>query len=121
MKVANAAASLVLALVLSLTAALGIAAAVNTNSPPSLMTRADYLAALRDSRDAGRLALGGCRELAGAEERAVCRAQARADERVTAAQLEVKYRGTVAAQARARAVQARAEHSIAEARRLAPT
>ena len=91
MKVANAAASLLLALILSLTAALGIAAAVNTNSPPSLMTRADYLAALRDSRDAGRLALGGCRELAGAEERAVCRAQARA------------------------------EHSIAEARRLAPT
>ena len=121
MRTANAAASLLLALFLSLTGALGIAAAVSTNSPPSLMSRADYLAALREAREAGRLALGNCRQPAGAEERAVCRAQARADERITVAQLEAKYRGTIAAQARARAVQSRAGHSIAEARRLATT
>jgi hypothetical protein len=121
MKVATTTASLILALVLSLTAMLGIAAAVNTNSPPSLMSRTDYLAALRDAHDAGRLALGNCRELASAEERAVCRAEARAAERIAAAQTEVRYRGTVAAQARAQSVQARAEHSVAEARRLAPT
>jgi hypothetical protein len=121
MKVANAAASALLALFLSLTAALGIAAAVNTNSPPSLMSRADYLVALRDAGDAGRLALGHCRELASPEERAVCRAQARAGERIIAAQLEAKYRGTIAAQAHVRAVQMRAEHAVAEARRLAPT
>jgi hypothetical protein len=121
MKAANTAASLLLALFLSLTAALGIAAAVNTNSPPSLMSRADYLAALGEARDAGRRALGSCREVARAEERAVCRARARAGERIAAAELEAKYRGTIAAQARARAVQARAEHSVAEARRLALT
>jgi hypothetical protein len=121
MKAATATASLLLALFLGLTAALGIAAAVNTNSAPSLMSRADYLAALREARDAGRLTLGNCREVASAEERAVCRAQARAGESIAAAQLEARYRGTIAAHARARAVQARAEHSIAEARRLAPT
>ena len=46
MRTANAAASLLLALFLSLTAALGIAAAVE--DPPTLMSRADYLAAVQE-------------------------------------------------------------------------
>ena len=118
MKVANAAASVMLALILSLTGALGIAAAVST--PPSLMSRADYLASLRSVGDEGRLALARCRGEQ-PDSRALCRARARGDERVAAAQLEVRYRGTVAAKERARLVQARAAHSIILAGRLSTT
>ena len=120
MRVANVTASLVLALFLSLTAALGIAAAVNTNTPPTLMSRADYLAGLRAVEASGRLALAECRELE-PEDRAVCRAEARADEKIAAAAVEAEYHGTVAAQERLRRVELRAAHSVSEARRLAPT
>lgn len=119
MRAANIAASFALALAFSLTAALGIAAAVNTNSSPSLMSRADYLSQLRGVADRGRLAMAACRELSD-DRRAVCRARARADERVAAAALEARYRGTVSAQQSLRLAQARAAHSISEARRLAP-
>jgi hypothetical protein len=120
MRAANLAASFLLALAMSLTAALGIAAAVQTHSPPSLMSRADYLAGARAIADSARLALAECRKLEPAE-RAVCRAEARADERIAAASLEAEYRGTVAAIERAYRVQSRAAHAIAQARRLAPT
>ncbi len=115
----TAASSLLLALILSLTAMLGIAAAVD--SPPSLMSRADHLAALQDLRAAGRLELARCREVPDAHGRAVCRAEARAAERVAAASLEARYLGTISALDRVGRVQARAEHSIAVARRLLPT
>jgi threonine/homoserine/homoserine lactone efflux protein len=119
MKAANATASALLALFLCLTAALGIAAAVE--APPSLMSRADYLGALRMIHDGGRLALARCREPGAPAERAVCRAEARAAERVAIAALGVRYHGTLAARAHARRVQARAEHSVAMVRRLATT
>lgn len=120
MKAATTAAStLLLALILSLTAMLGIAAAVHT--PPSLMSRADHLAAQGAIRDEGRLALAACRNLDDAHERAVCRAEARAAERIASASLDVRYRGTVVAVENARRVEEHAEHSIAVARRLLPT
>ena len=115
----TAASSLLLAIILSLTAMLGIAAAVNT--PPSLMSRTDYVAAQGAIRDEARLALAACRNLDDGLERAVCRAEARAAERVAAASLDFRYRGTVIALENARRVEEHAEHSIAVARRLLPT
>jgi hypothetical protein len=119
MKAVNTTASLVLALIFCLTAALGIAAAVE--APPSLMSRADRLEALRAIARDGRLALAHCRTLAGDSDRSLCRAQARVDETVAAAMLEARYRGTVIAQERLDQIQARANHSVGCARRLLHT
>jgi hypothetical protein len=117
MRTTNLAASLMLALGLSLTAAFGIAAVVNTNSSPSLMSRVDYTGESLAAEGRWRLALAACREL-GDTERAVCRAKAAGDRRIAAASLEASYRGTIAAREHVRAVEARAAHSISEARRL---
>ena len=119
MKTANAAASLVLAIFLSLTAALGIAAA--GSAPPTLMSPADYSGELRTVRYDARVALAGCRSLVDPQERAVCRAEARATERIAVANLNARYRGTVSAAEEVRAVEEPAEHSLSAARRLAPT
>ena len=116
MKTANAAASLLLALFLSLSAALGIAAA--SDSPPSLMSHADRLAALQGLQRDFRVALARCRDLAQSHDRAVCRAEVRAAERIAVAGLDARYRGTVAALERSQQVRARAAYSIAVARRL---
>lgn len=112
----NITATAVIGLALSLPA-LHIAGAVDT--PPSLMSPADHAIALRAIRDDARLALARCR-LVDTGERAVCRAEARANERIAAAALEVRYRGTLAAQERAMREQSRALHTVAEARRLVP-
>ncbi len=93
--------------------------AERVESPPSLMSRGDRAAELRTIHDDGRLALGRCRELE-AEERAICRAEARANERIAMAALEARYRGTLESQQRALREQARALHAVAEARRLLP-
>ena len=118
MKTTTATASIVLALVICLTAAIGIAAASST--PPSLMSRADYDAALRTVRFETRLALSQCRSAAEAQVRAVCLAEARAAERVAVANLDARYRGTIAALERARTVEDEAEYSVDAARRLTP-
>jgi hypothetical protein len=112
----NITATAVIGLALSLPA-LHIVEVVDT--PPSLMSRADHAVALRAIRDDGRLALARCRTLQ-SDERAVCRVEARANERIAAAALEVRYRGTQAAQQHALREQSRALHTVAEARRLAP-
>ena len=119
MKAVNATASFALALVLALTAAWGIAAAVE--APPSLMSRADRVAALRAIEADARLALAQCREIADAAGRSMCRAQARADEKIAAATLDARYLGTIAARARMQGVRARAVRSLDVARRLLPT
>ena len=119
MKTVNAAASLTLALFLCLTAALGIAAAVD--NPPSLMSRADRMSALHSIQQDLRLALARCRDLVSPHDRAVCRAEVRAAERIAVAGLDIRYRGTVAAHERALRTRARAEYSVSVARRLAPT
>jgi hypothetical protein len=120
MRVASITASFLFALALSLTAAFGIAAAVDTNSTPSLMSRPDYLAGLRAIEADGRLALAACRER-DASQRALCRAHARTDERIAAAELEARYRGTIAAYERVRQVEDRAAHAISAAQRLSTT
>ena len=116
MKAVNATASFVLALVFALTAAMGIAAAVE--APPSLMSRADRFAALRTIERDARVALAACRSVADDARRSLCRAQARADEKVAVATLEARYRGTIAAYAGIQDVRARAAHSLDVARRL---
>ena len=119
MKAVNATASFVLALFLALTAAVGIAAAVGDT--PSLMSRADRLAALQQIERDARLALALCRQVADPAERAICRAEARADERISVATLEARYRGTVGALDSLERAEARAAHSVGMALRLIPT
>jgi hypothetical protein len=118
-KAVNATASFMLALICALTAAVGIAAAVEAH--PSLMSRADRLAALTEIERAGRLAISRCRDIAQGAERAICRAQARATERISAANLEARYRGTFQALEDVRHAQARAAHSLGAALRLVAT
>jgi hypothetical protein len=119
LKAVNATASFVLAIVLALTAAMGIAAAVE--APPSLMSRADRLAGVRQIERETNLALARCRGIEDDAQRSLCRAQARADQVVAMAALEAHYRGTIAAHARIRDVRERAAHSVQMARRLLPT
>jgi hypothetical protein len=119
LKTVNATASFALALVFALTAALGIAAAVE--APPSLMSRADRIAALQVIERDARLGLAQCRLAAEPAERAICRARVRAAERIAVASLEARYRGTVAAHDGVLGVRARAAHSVEVARRLLPT
>jgi hypothetical protein len=119
LKVVNATASLALALVFALTAALGIAAAVE--APPSIISRAERAVGLEAIVRDTRLALASCRAVKADAQRAICRAQARADERIAVAELEARYRGTIAARARVQAVQARADFSVGLARRLLPS
>ena len=116
MKAVNATASFVLAVFLALTAALVVAAAVE--APPSLMSRAERLAALAEIERAGRLEISRCRDVEEPADRAVCRARVRAKERVSVATLEARYRGTVNARESIRQVQARAAHSVGMALRL---
>jgi hypothetical protein len=103
--------SLLLAVTASV-AAMGISAAVD--SPRTLMSRDDYRDALRGIDAATRDALGQCRpvELASRE---VCKAKARADERVRKAELQARYYGTVAAAADVEVARVKAKYDIARA------
>jgi hypothetical protein len=101
-----------LAVLLSV-AALGISAAVDT--PRTLMSRGDY----RDARkviDLGsRKALARCRDLDGTAKE-VCRAEARADEKIRKADLDARYYGTVAAAEDANRARAGARLELARVR-----
>lgn len=119
MRAVNAVASALLALALYLTAAIGIAAAVEAR--PSIMSRDDYLAGMRVVQAEGRTALGRCRVIEQDDARAVCRAETWADQRVAVVTLQARYRGTFAAHARIDEVRLRAGRSVDFARRLAPT
>jgi len=88
MKTVNAAASFVLALICALTAALGIAAAVEAH--PSLMSPGDRVTALAEIERAGRAATSRCRAITEGAERAICRARARASQRISNANLEAR-------------------------------
>jgi hypothetical protein len=103
-------ATIIGALALSATA-FGISAAVD--SPRSLMSPVDY-SATRNAIEAGlRGALVKCRDL---EDRAndICKAEARANERIRMADLEADYRGTVAAAADAKLARAKARYDVAK-------
>ena len=99
------------AVVISLTA-LGIGASVD--SPRSLMARADYDQARRVIEAEARAALAQCRALE-ARDKDVCKAQARGQERVSKADLDARYRGTVAAESDTRLARAKATYEVARA------
>ena len=100
------------ALLVSATA-YGISAAVD--SPRSLMSPGDYSEAKRGIETVARGAIAQCRDLEG-QAKDLCKAEARADERVRKADLEAQYRGTVAAAADAKLARAKAQYDVAKAK-----
>lgn len=100
------------ALVVSATA-VGLSATYD--APRSLMDRNEYSQARRAIETDARLNLSKCRDVE-ATAREICKAEARADERMRKADLEAHYRGTVAAAAGARLEHAKARYEIAKAR-----
>ena len=105
-------ATLVAALLVSATA-WGISAAVD--SPRSLMAPSDYNSAKSAIESDTRAAIAKCRDSEG-KSREVCKAEARADERVRKADLEARYRGTVGAAADAKIARVKARYDVAKAR-----
>lgn len=93
-------------------AAFGIGSQMD--SPPSLMSRSDYAVARQAIESEARQALGACRSVESAA-RDLCKARARADERVKQADLRARYLGTVAAADEAKVARVRAEHDLARA------
>ena len=94
-------------------AALGIRAAVDT--PRTLMSPDIHQSLKREVEASTRLALAKCREVSGVE-RDVCKAQARAAERVALADLAARYHGTHAALEEAALVRAKASFDVAKVR-----
>ena len=90
----------------------GLQAAIS--SPPTLMSPSEHDREWRSIEQATRTALGRCRGLAEGH-RALCRATARAHDRVQKAELDARYLGTVQAEAHAQEVRARAEFDMARA------
>lgn len=103
-------ATLIGALLVSATA-LGISAAVD--SPRTLMSPSDFSASKRGIEAQAQTALAACRDLEG-QAKDLCKAEARAEERVRKADLDAQYRGTVAAAADARVVRAKARYDVAK-------
>jgi hypothetical protein len=112
MKRTTLVATLAGALLVSATA-FGISAAVD--SPRSLMSPVDYSASKKAIESVTHTAMAKCREHDG-QARDICKAEARADERVRKADLEAQYRGTVAAAADARLARAKASYEVAKVR-----
>jgi type IV secretory pathway TrbL component len=94
-------------------AAFGISAAVD--SPRSLMAPIDYGTAKKAIEADIRVSIAKCRDQAG-QARDLCKAEARADERVRKADLEAQYRGTVVAAADAKLARAKAQYDVAKVR-----
>ena len=93
--------------------AMGVSFAVD--SPRSLMDRNEYAQSKKAIEADARLNLSKCRDVEGAA-RELCRAEARADERIRKAELEASYRGTVAAAEDAKLERAKARYDIARAK-----
>jgi hypothetical protein len=93
--------------------AFGISAAVG--SPRSLMSPVDYSASRKGIEANTQMTLAKCADL---EDRVqdICKAEARASERVRKADLEADYRGTVAAAADAKLARAKAQFDVARVR-----
>lgn len=79
------------------------------------MSPADYGEAKRGIESQAHIAYALCHELAG-QARDLCRIEARANERMSKADLEAEYRGTVAAAGEARLAHAEARYLIASAK-----
>jgi hypothetical protein len=93
--------------------AMGLSAAVD--SPRSLMDKNEYAQSRKAIEADARLNLSKCRDVEG-DTRELCRAEARADERIRKADLEASYRGTVAAAEDARLERAKARYDVARAK-----
>lgn len=93
-------------------AALGIGASLE--APPTLMSPAKHVQAMRAIEADTRLAYGRCRDSAGIQ-KDICKAAARAEDRVRKAELDARYYGTVAAQDEVRAARVRGLYEIARA------
>lgn len=93
--------------------AVGIGAAVDT--PSTLMSPADHAALRKAVAAETRLALAACRELHGVE-RDICKAEARAQERIARADLQARYHGTVSTAHDARRARVKALYDVARAR-----
>ena len=94
-------------------AALGIGASID--APRSLMAREDYDQARRAIEAQASAALVQCGPHEG-RDKDICKAQARGQERVSKAELDARYRGTVAAEANARLARAKAQYDLARAK-----
>lgn len=94
-------------------AALGIGAAVDT--PRTLMSRGDYAQGRKAIEGETRTVFARCRSESGTA-RDICKAEARAEERVKLADLSERYHGTVVAAEDARQARARARFDLAKAR-----
>jgi hypothetical protein len=76
------------------------------------MSPVDYATSKKAIEAETRMSLAKCRDLEG-QSKDICKAEARAEERVRKAGLESQYRGTVAAAADARLARARAHYDVA--------
>jgi hypothetical protein len=94
-------------------AAVGYSAAVEPSR--SLMTRQDYVVAVQSIEAQTRFALAGCRALSG-RNKEICKAQARAEDRILKAELDARYQGTAAAESAVEAVRLKAQYTVARAR-----
>jgi hypothetical protein len=92
-------------------AAFGITSAMDT--PPTLMSRADYSVAKEAIEGETRISFARCRDVEGTA-RDECKAEVRAEERIRKADLDARYRGTVAAAADARLARAKAQYDLAK-------
>jgi len=112
MKKTTLLATLAGALLVSATA-YGISAAVD--SPRTLMSANDYSVAKKMIESDARAAANKCRDMEGSS-REICKAEARAEEQVRKADLEARYKGTVAAAGEARIARVKAQFEVARAR-----
>ena len=94
-------------------AALGIGATVDT--PPTLMSRADYAKGKQAIEAETRVAFARCRGETGTA-RDICKAEVRGEERVKIADLQARYRGTVDSAEDARLMRAKVQFDVARAR-----
>jgi hypothetical protein len=94
-------------------AAIGIGAAVDT--PRTLMSRADFNESRKAIEAETRTVFAGCRSQSGTA-RDICKAEARAEERVKLADLSARYHGTVAAAEDSRQARVKARFDLAKAR-----
>ncbi len=92
-------------------AAFGISSHVD--SKPSLMSRSDYSVGKQEIESESRQAVSRCRSMEGSG-RELCKARARAEERVKKADLAARYFGTVAAAEDARLARVRAGYDVAK-------
>jgi hypothetical protein len=92
-----------------------MAIGASLDSPRTFMTWQDYEASRQAVEVQARKDLAGCRGLDGGD-KTVCRTGARAADRVRRAELEARYRGTVASESEVSLAKIRGTFEVARAR-----